>query len=123
MNTITKHRQDYLRIRVRRVTPLLSAEFWNRVEAGRFAIIPMLLIITACIGGIAAAFGAAGSTFQLALTAFPTIISLALVLAVAPMKAILYLSAVSLLLDLLVVSFNPIVYEKNTRSHRLFKFV
>ena len=105
MNTITKQRQGILPIRTKRVTPLLSPEFWNRTEAGRFAIIPMLLIVTACTGGIAAAFGAAGSTFQLALTAFPTILSLALVLGVAPMKAIVYLSAVSLLLDLLVLIF------------------
>jgi len=104
MNTITKNRQDILRIRTNRLLSL-SPEFWNRLEEGRFAIIPMLLIVTACTGGIAAAFGAGESTFQLALTAFPTILSLAFVLGVAPMKAIVYLSVLSLVLDLIVLLF------------------
>jgi len=79
--------------------------FWSRIEFSRFGIISMLVIIIGCIGGIAAAFGADGSVVQLAMVAFPTIISLALVLAVAPMRIILFMSALAIVLDLLVLIF------------------
>ena len=84
---------------------LISATTWETIENSRFGIIPMLLIVIVCCGGIAAGFGAGDDAFQLGLTSFPTIISLAFVLAVAPMKAILYLSATALLLDILVLLF------------------
>lgn len=79
--------------------------FWSKIEFSRFGIISMLVIIIGCIGGIAAAFGADGSIAQLAMVAFPTIISLALVLAVAPMRVILFVSSLAVILDLIVLVF------------------
>jgi len=79
--------------------------FWNKIEFSRFGIISMLVIIIGCIGGIAAAFGANGSIAQLAMVAFPTIISLALVLAVAPMRVILFVSSLAVILDPVVLIF------------------
>ena len=77
--------------------------FWERLEFSRFGIIALLVIVLGCVGGIAASFGATASIVGLALIAFPTILSLAFILAVAPMRVIVYVSAVALLLDILVL--------------------
>ncbi|MBL7919919.1 MAG: hypothetical protein JNJ40_06365 [Bacteroidia bacterium] len=82
-----------------------SSTFWQNAEFNRFGIICMVILIIGCVGGFAASFGANGDALKLSLIAFPTIISLALVLAVAPMKAIIYLSSVALLLDAVVLIF------------------
>lgn len=82
-----------------------NTAFWNKLEFSRYGIISMLVLITGCLGGIAAAFGAHGSSLELALIAFPTILSLALILAVAPMRAILYLCSIAVALDLIVLIF------------------
>ena len=79
--------------------------FWDTLEFNRFGIISMLVVILGCIGGIAAAYGAQDNALKIALIAFPTIISLALVLAVAPMRAITYLSSVAIILDLIILIF------------------
>jgi hypothetical protein len=82
-----------------------NSSFWSQVEFSRFGIISMLVIIIGCVGGFAASFGAHGDLLKLSMVAFPTIITLAMVLAVAPMKTILYLSGLCLLLDLLIFTF------------------
>lgn len=80
-----------------------STQFWSNVEFNRFGIIPILLVVISCVGGIAAAFGAQADVLRLSLISFPTIIALALVLGVAPMKVIVYVSVIALILDLLVL--------------------
>lgn len=77
-------------------------EFIEKSESNRFGIIPIVLLIVACIGGITAAYATDDSAFRLGLVVFPTIISLALILAVAPMKWILWLSTSALIIDILL---------------------
>lgn len=77
-------------------------DFWEKAEYNRFGIIPMVLLIISCLGGIAAAFGAGSNSFQIALIIFPTILSLAFMLAVAPMRIIFWTSACALFFDVLV---------------------
>lgn len=81
------------------------SDFWKQVEFNRFGIISMLILVIGCVGGFAASFGTDGNIFMLALIAFPTIISLALILAVAPMRAIVYLCSIAVILDLFVLIF------------------
>jgi len=79
--------------------------FWDKAEFNRFGIISMLVVVLGCIGGIAASFGAGDSIVKLAMIAFPTIITLALILAVAPMKVLTYMSILAIVLDVLVFIF------------------
>jgi hypothetical protein len=79
--------------------------FWGNVEFNRFGIISMLILFLGCIGGFAASFGAHGDALKLAMIVFPTIIALALILAVAPMRLIIYLSSVAIILDAIVLIF------------------
>jgi hypothetical protein len=86
-------------------TTTTQSEFWKKAEFNRFGIIPMLLVFIVCMGGIATAYGAGSDTMKLSMIVFPTIISLALVLAVAPMRLIIWASSIAVILDLLVFLF------------------
>ncbi|MBI3518253.1 MAG: hypothetical protein HY062_02705 [Bacteroidetes bacterium] len=79
--------------------------FWDALEFRRFGIISMLVVVLGCVGGMAASFGAGADALKLGLIALPTIISLALILAVAPMRAIVYSAAIAFVLDLIVLVF------------------
>ncbi len=88
-----------------RVTSTGSTTFWDSLEFNRFGIISILVVIIGCSGGIAASFAAGDSLVKLAMIAFPSIISLALILAVAPMRIIFYMTLLAITLDLLVFTF------------------
>lgn len=105
METTIESNQTRSKSRTEKVSSSTTNAFWEKMEFSRFGIISMLVVFLGCVGGMAASYGAQDNTLKLALIAFPTIISLALVLAVAPMRAILYLSGVAVLLDLIILIF------------------
>jgi len=86
-------------------TAVETNDIWAEAEKARFGIIPLLLTVVACLGGIAAAFGTGYEVFQLGLIAIPTMLTLTLMLAVAPMKQIIYAGIICVLLDILVMIF------------------
>jgi hypothetical protein len=86
-------------------TKQTATTIWEKAEFSRFGIISILVVILGCVGGMAASFGAGDSILKLAMIAFPTIITLALILAVAPMKIITYMSILAVILDVLVFIF------------------
>ena len=85
--------------------PKTESKLWEQAEASRFAVSPMILLVMCIVAGVAAAFGIVDSTFQLILVVFPATISLALILSLVPMKAIIYCSAITVLIDILVILF------------------
>ena len=105
METAIRSNQSKTSVRTVNTNVISYSQFWNNLEDNRFGIIAMLVVIIGCSGGLSAAFGAQANTLQLALVAFPSIIALALVLAVAPMKGIIYVSVIALILDLIVLFF------------------
>jgi hypothetical protein len=80
-----------------------TSAFWEALEFNRYGIIAMVLVIIGCAGGIAVAFGAGASLFEISLVAFPTIVTLAIVLAVSPMKMIVWASMIAILMDIIVL--------------------
>lgn len=80
-------------------------DFWKNAEFNRFGIIPVLLLLVACTGGFAASYGAGDSAFRIGMVAFPSIIALSLMLAVAPMRLIFWSSAIAIILDLFILIF------------------
>ena len=82
-----------------------ESAFWEKLEFSRFGIISMLVVVLGCVGGMAASFGAKDDVVKLGMMAFPTIISLALILAVAKMRIIVYVSIIAIILDLIVLIF------------------
>lgn len=106
METIIKTYQVKASVTATAVSPVSG--FWKNAEVYRFAIIPMLLVIVSCMGGIAAGFGAKDDAIRLGLIAFPTIITLAFTLAVAPMRSIIWSAVVAVLLQIAVLIFSII---------------
>lgn len=104
METTVSSQTAYSQIKSATHTAVQS-KFWQMIEFNRFGFIAMLLTIVGCSGGISVAYGAHNELFQIALVAFPTIITLALILAVAPMRLIVWLSALCLAIDLFVLIF------------------
>ena len=86
------------------VTKQLSP-FWQMVEFNRYGIIAMLVLVISGMGGIAAGFGTGYDPLRLSLTAFPAAIALSLVLAVAPMKWIVWSTVIAFIIDCLLLIF------------------
>jgi len=77
--------------------------FWQKLEFSRYGAISMILTIIGCMGGFAASFGAGDNIFKIALIVFPTILSLAFMLAVMPMRLIVWASSIALLIDISLI--------------------
>src|SRR4051812_645009 len=105
MNTLAKQKTNVAHHATKQFTSPITKETWDNLETNRFGIIPIVLTLIACIGGVAAAFGTHYDAFQIAVIAFPTVICLSMVLSVSPMKWIIYSGVMAILFDLLVFLF------------------
>ena len=102
MESVIKSQEQTIKSNVKEAS---TSVFWESVEYNRYGLIPIILLVIGCIGGVAAAFGAQSDIIKLSMVAFPTIISLAMILAVAPMRVIVYVCSIALALDMLVFAF------------------
>lgn len=85
--------------------------FWDKVFQGnlehyRFAIISSVLLVVGCLGGLTVGYGAIHHTWQLIAIVVPTMATLSLLLAVAPLKQILNLAVISTVINLFILSIN-----------------
>ena len=69
-------------------------------EFNRFGIIAVIILIVGCFGGLAMGLGAVQYTFTLILVAIPTMVTLSLLLAVAPMRWIYMAASTSVTIDI-----------------------
>ena len=74
-------------------------------EFNRFGLIFVILTVVGCLGGAAVGLGAIASTFTLTLVIVPTMATLSLLLAVAPMKWIWAAAITSVAIDLLLIAY------------------
>lgn len=77
----------------------------NLANEYRFGVIAITLLIIGCLGGVTMNYGAALHTWSLIIVVIPTMTTLSLLLAVAPMKWILRAFVVTVIIDLLVIPF------------------
>lgn len=78
-------------------------DFWKKAEFYRFSIVPMLLIIVVCIGGIAAAITVDEHVIKLGVIVISCTLVETFILAVRSMKTILISSAIAVVLSLLMI--------------------
>lgn len=86
-------------------------EFWDKffdggAEFNRYSIISGVLLIVGCLGGLTVGMGAIDHTTQLIFVVVPTMATLSLLLALAPMKQILGLAAITALIDIIILIIN-----------------
>ena len=86
-------------------TNSLEAGMIKESEFNRFGLISMILLVVGCVGGIAVGLGAIKYTGTLILTVVPTMTTLSLLLAVAPMKWIWRSGAISVAIDLILIAY------------------
>lgn len=85
--------------------------FWDKFFSGgaefnRYSIISGVLLIVGCLGGLTVGLGAIDHTLQLIFVVVPTMATLSLLLALAPMKQILWLAAITVIIDIIIMSIN-----------------
>ena len=71
----------------------------------RFGLISAILLIVGCLGGITVGLGAVNDTFALILVVIPTMTTLSLLLAVAPMKAIFTSGIIAVTIDVILLCY------------------
>ncbi len=72
-------------------------------EYNRFGLIAVLILLVGCMGGITVGMGAIKDTWALILVVLPTMLTLSLLLAVAPMKWIYRAASISVAIDVLLI--------------------
>ena len=86
--------------------------FWDKfipnLEFSRYSVVSMLIIIIGCLGGITVGLGAIHSVVQLILVVLPTMMGLALILGMAPMKHIMNVCALAVIIDIILLFVNLI---------------
>lgn len=78
----------------------------NNLETNRFGIISVIVIFVGCLGGVTVGLGAVHHTWQLFLIVFSTMATLSFLIAVAPVKQILNLAAISVIIDIIILTIN-----------------
>lgn len=72
-------------------------------EFNRFGLICVILTLVGCLGGTAVGLGAISSTVALTAVIIPTMATLSLLLAVAPMRYIFIATSISISIDILLI--------------------
>jgi hypothetical protein len=102
MNTISQH-TTHQHIEKQQI----GATTWQRLvsygEENRYGIISFVILVIGCLGGLTMMYGAAHSTLVLIAVVIPTMTTLSLLLAVAPMRLLYIAFGITVITDLLVL--------------------
>jgi hypothetical protein len=84
--------------------------FWHKMmpdlEVNRYGVISIVLLIVGCMGGLTVGLGAIDHTWQLIAVVIPTMLTLSLLLAVAPMKQIMNSMLIAVVIDVVIMLLN-----------------
>jgi hypothetical protein len=80
-----------------------TSEFDRYLEENRFGTISIVILIIGCLGGITVGYKAIENIFTLSLVIIPTMTTLSLLLAVAPMKWIIKMASLSVIIDIILL--------------------
>lgn len=89
-------------------TSLWSRLLGSDLENNRFGIISVIVIFVGCLGGVTVGLGAVHHTWQLFLIVLSTMLTLSFLIAVAPVKQILNLAAISVVIDVVILAINAL---------------
>jgi hypothetical protein len=82
-----------------------QSNFYSNLEFNRFGWIAIILTVVGCLGGLTVGLGALENTVALVVVVIPTMVTLSFLLAVSPMKWIVNAAAISITIDLLLMSY------------------
>jgi len=79
--------------------------FAKNTEFNRFGLICAVILVVGCSGGMAVGLGAIQYVGALIAVVIPTMVTLSLLLAVAPMKYIMTIGLVSTVINLIMIAY------------------
>ncbi|MGB0914710.1 MAG: hypothetical protein ACPGVI_01505 [Crocinitomicaceae bacterium] len=82
-----------------------AEDVFKNTEFNRFGLISAILLIVGCLGGLTIGMGAIEHVWMITLVIIPTMTTLSLLLAVAPMKYIISAGTAAVIIDLLFISY------------------
>ena len=86
-----------------------AKNLFENAEFNRFGIIAVVLLVVGCLGGVAVGLGAVENVITLSMVVIPTMATLSLLLAVAPVKQILAAATIATIIDILFILYFSIV--------------
>ncbi|HLP55358.1 MAG TPA: hypothetical protein VK151_10030 [Fluviicola sp.] len=102
MNTVTQH-GTHQHVDTERTGVTAWERFIAYGEENRYGIICFVLLVAGCLGGLTMMYGAAHSTLALIAVVIPTMTTLSLLLAVAPIRLLYIAFGITVITDLLVL--------------------
>jgi hypothetical protein len=78
-------------------------------EMNRYGIISILLLFVGCLAGIAVGLGAMTSAFQITVLIIPTMAALTMILAVAPMRLLIWTCLIACTIDIIMIIYHLLV--------------
>lgn len=85
----------------------VNTTYWQNLvalgEENRFGVIAIALLVVGCLGGLTMMYGAAHNLTMLIAVVVPTMLTLSMLLAVAPMRFIYFAFALAVITDLTVI--------------------
>lgn len=83
-----------------------TSTFWEKLEFNRIGFTVFVMAIVACAGGITAGLFVDGaSQFDLTMVIAPTMFTLCMIMAVAPLRVIMAVGVLALLIDTMIILF------------------
>lgn len=77
----------------------------GNAEFNRFGLISVILLVVGCLGGITVGLGAVNEVWALTIVVIPTMLTLSLLLAVAPMKYIIRSASIACIIDIAFITY------------------
>jgi len=78
---------------------------FKEANFNRFGLISAILLIVGCLGGITVGLGAVNDIIALTAVVIPTMTTLCLLLAVAPMKYIINVGILAISIDVILIAY------------------
>ncbi len=80
-----------------------EVSIFKEANFNRFGLISAILLIVGCLGGITVGLGAINNILALTAVVIPTMATLSLLLAVAPMKYIINVAILAVSIDIILI--------------------
>lgn len=82
---------------------------WEYLDRNRFGLMVVLILVVGCMAGIAVGLGALTQVVSLSVLALTTMTALSMMLALAPIKILLYTSIIAVVTDIIIIIVNFII--------------
>ena len=87
----------------------ISDKIFSNLEFNRYGLMCAILAIVGCLGGIAVGMGGILHTWSLILIVIPMMATLSFMLAVAPMKLVLWTGIIASIIDVIFIAYYSLV--------------